>query len=308
MRSGLKYLLLVSGALYSFLTTAQPSAIVFERGKMYRFELNNGEMITGFVAEFDDDWLTVEKKPDLVRVEIRRTTIKRVTRVSTQQALEDDVFGENPHAESYMTCGSALPMKEEELSGTAHWFLFDQSQYAFSKHWAIQASSVLFYPFGIGVKCSYPIDEMNHLGASVNGFLDVSASDRYGWAAGFSAMFRYSHGGSNRNFTIGAGFLGANERMFAGYNSSSPLMTTPMLSAGYCNRVSKKWSLVMDGHLFPDDGLMIGGAGLKYIRDESSCWTAGCYLVRSAIYNPVIALMASRSIPLPYFSFSRKFN
>ena len=293
---------------FAWCCNGQSGTVAIERGFDYRIELNTGETVIGFVVSLNDEWITIEKRPTLKRTEIRRSTIRSAEKISPRESVAEDVFGENPHAESYMLGSSALPFNPEELSGNAHWFLLNQSQYTFNEHLALEATSLIFYPFGLGLKCNFSVDDLNHLGASVNGFVDFAGTDQNNWALGFAAFGRFTHGSSNRNFTIGGGLLGANQQMFGNYAPGKTVIAIPVLTAGFCNRFAERWSVVLEGHVLPDEGLMIGGAGFKFLRDKTSCWTFGCYGIMMETYNPLLRVFGRRTIPLPYFSYARKFD
>ncbi len=307
MRNVNKYLLPVF-LLLQICLAAQADSLKLKHGRHYRFTLNDGSEHKGFVVEESADYLTIESRPDLKRTEIRKSTIVKVEVVSTSESLREDVLGTNPHPENYMLFSPALPFEPQQLSSTGHWLILENIQYAFNENWAINATALTFYPCAIGVKNTFKVNRNTYVGASANAFAWLGGNDGSSNLLGFLLQAKLTQGNSNRNFTAGAGLIGLNSALFGLNLSGNTFIQTPILSMGFCNRFASRWSLVLDGHMLPEEMLMIGGAGLKFLNDEKRCWSFGFYSFLRDPQSQILAGNRSFSLPLPYLSYARKFD
>lgn len=224
---------------------------------------------------------------------------RRKARLASDLLLED-----NPHARYYMCLSSAFLFDAEKVSSSSHWLIFENLEYAFSEHWAIQVNTLAFYPISLGLKCAYRLSDDNYIGANVFGLGDIT----YGNGSllfGYGLQGRFTKGDSNRNLTIAVGLLGLSNTLF--YNpSSSRFLHLSFINAAYCKRIGPKTALNLEIWHFPEAGSNLGGLAVKFIGNPSTCWTVGCYTLLNRSGNTLNIDLGA--IPVPYVGVSRKFD
>jgi hypothetical protein len=300
-RSAIFLLLLLS----SVVVTAQQDTLTI--GRNYKLLLNNDEVVTGFYTGSDKDYVILEMRPSFTEVFVRRNTIVKVTPVTARDAAAEDPLGENPHADMYLVSSAVLPFQKDCFSTSAHWFIFDQIQYAFTKNVAVYVTSLTFYPCGAGVKVSHQVNDLTYIGADVSGMMRIGNQDVGSEVLGYMAQAKLTHGTSNRNFTIGAGIMGINPNAIGQYNAGELLLNSPVVSAGFCNRFAERWSLVLDGYYLSEENVLFGGCGFKFLRDEEIAWCFGAYSHVNELGAAQAMGHRAFAFPIPYLSYTRKF-
>jgi len=277
---------------------------VYRHGIHYTFKMRNGDIYSGYVKDESRDFVVLENRMTHETVEIRKSEII-VRGQPKSRNPENEILGENYHAKNYMLLSSAFLFDAKKASTNSHWLILENIEYAFSEHWAISLNTLAFYPISIGAKCNYQIGEDNYVGASVFVVGDILSGGGSSLLFGYGAQAKFTKGISNKNFTLSGGLLGLNSELF--YTSSaSPFLNMPFVSAAYCNRFSKSIALNFEGWYLPDLNAGLAGVGIKFVGDESICWTLGCYALLNGADNTLKVNL--KTLPIPYFGVARKFN
>lgn len=278
----------------------------YKQGVNYKFKTSAGTTHYGFVVFEDEKFVLVENKKTMERIELRKSEIisaEVLPVVRNYNSEEED----NPHAGNYLFTSSAFLFEEGRGVSTAHWFVFENIEYAFTDNWALTANSFAFYPISIGSKCAFKLSDYDHIGASAfamgNPLGRNNSNNSLFWC--YSALIKYTRGNTNKNFTLSTGILGLNSD-FTGNVTSKPFVNLLFASGAYCNRFSKNWAVNVEGWYFPEAITAIGGLGLKYIADDRNCWSFGCFtFFENTGRTPSLNY---KTIPIPYIGVSRKFN
>lgn len=276
----------------------------YRHGIHYTFKMRNGEIYSGYVKEETKDFVTIENRMTHETVELRKSEIViRNQRKATDETT--DFIGENPHARNYMLMNSALLFEESKASTNSHWLLLENLEYSFTKNWAANINTLAFYPFTIGIKCAFKVGENNYVGGNAFAIGDIFSGSSSSLLFGYGAQARVTRGTSNKNFTFAGGIFGMKSELF-NISTTSAYVNMPFVSAAYCNRLSKNIALNFEGWYLPDLSSGLAGAGIKFVGDPSYCWTLGCYALMNG-YNNTVRLNL-KTLPIPYFGVSRKFN
>jgi hypothetical protein len=292
-------------SFFSASTFGQDStAFIYEYrlGTHYIIKTRN-EVHRGYVIEETTDAITVEH-----RVTHQKSILKKSEILSAKpappNAMGRIVEEENLHARNYLLSSSAFLFEPNTSHSTGHWLLLENIDYAFSKNWAVDLNALAFYPFSLGVKCAYKVGDEEFIGANVFGVGDFFSSNSNSFFWGYGACAKFTKGSSNHNFTFSAGLLGINSDIYTYRNVS--FVNMAFLGGAYCNRISKLLALNLEGWYLPESQVGLGGVGVKFLGNESFCWTLGCFTLLNNYSNTF--RINGKNIPIPYFSLSRKFQ
>lgn len=276
----------------------------YRRGIKYYVKTTMGTDYTGFILKETRDILTIEDRTTHEVTELRKDAIVSVRIFSDRQSFLTDITGENRYANNYLFATSAFTFKKEHVGFNCHWLFLENLEYAFTDNWAVTMSSITFYPMSLGIKCAYKLDEMNYIGGNVFTMGNVlGQSDMFLW--GYGAYAKLTHGTSNQNFTLSGGALGLNSGFFY-TRPTSLFVNLPFASLAYCNRVSQKMVVNLEGWYFPELRSAFAGAGIKLVNNEERCWSFGCYgLINN--FNTSSINVNVKTIPIPYVSLSQNF-
>lgn len=297
-------MLVVCGLIHSQTPADSTFERKFRNGTSYILKTRGGDIYTGVVTSESREFVSVENKLTLETIELRKSEIIRISRPGSR-SLHDQIFGENIHARNYLFLGSAFLFEEDRATTNSHWLLLENIEYAFTENWAITLNTLAFYPITLGAKYVHKISSDAYVGATVFGIGDINSGASRSFLFGYGAQAKFTKGNSNRNFTLSCGVLGLTSDLF--YTASSRLfVNTPFVSAAWCNRFSKNVALNLEGWYLPEISSGLGGLGFKFIGDEITCWTVGCYTLLNNYDNTL--KLNFRTIPIPYFGVSRRFN
>ena len=275
----------------------------FKHGINYTVKTRGGEMFTGFVKDETKDFVVFENRMTRETVELRKTEIIRISQPQGRD-LTNEIMGENLHAKNYLFLSTAFLHEEGKASTNSHWLLLETIDYAFSDNWAISLNTLAFYPITLGVKFCYQLNDDNYIGANVFGVGDITSGSG-SLLFGYGAQGKFTKGSSNKNFTLSGGVLGLSSQLF--YTSAkNPFVNIAFISGAYCNRFSKRVALNLEGWYLPDLNAGLGGIGFKFIGDEITCWTIGCYTLMNNYDNSL--RLNLKTVPIPYFGVSKRFN
>ncbi len=278
----------------------------YKKGIMYTINTSIGTKHSGFVVEETKDYIVLENRNTHEKIEINKSQIVLTASKNKNKNYAQDILGENEHASNYMLSNTAFLFEEGSSVSNNHWIFLQNIDYALSENWAVSVSSFIFYPLAFGLKYSYKINEYNHIGFSTNAMGNVIISTNLRsmfW--GYTAAAKYTYGSDNKNLTISAGLLALNSDLIDP-GTTTRFINIPFLSGAYCKRVNEKFVLLGETWLFPQTLAALAGAGFKYLHSNRIAWTFGCY---TNIVSEKNALkIDTKSIPIPYISFSRKFN
>lgn len=276
----------------------------YRRGVSYSIRTRSGNNYTGYVKSETPEFVTIVNKGTEESFELRKSEIIRVT-VNRGRIPREEIMGENPHAKGYLFLTSAFLFEPNKTSSYSHYLIFENINYAFSENWALSVNTLAFYPFSLGIRYAYHINDNNYLGFHVFGLSDVVSGFGSSFLFGYGAQGHFTKGNSNKNVTISGGLLGLNADIF--YTSPGvSFVKLPFVSAAYCNRFSRKVAFNLEGWYLPDVNSGLGGAAFKFISNDFTCWTVGCY-----------ALMNNRNhkagldfypLPIPYLGISKRFD
>ena len=276
----------------------------YKRGINYTLKTRNGEIFSGFVKNETKDYVTLENRITHETIELKKSEIIRINHAKDYDSSVE-LLGENPHAKSYMFLSSAFEFEENKASTNSHWLLLENIDYAFTDNWAISLNTLAFYPVTIGIKCAYQISDNNYLGANIFGIGDITSGSSSSLLFGYGAQAKFTKGSSNKNITLSGGVLGLNAELFY-VSPGSPFVNLVFLSGAYCKRFSKNVAFNLEGWYLPEVKTGLGGIGFKFIGDETTCWTVGCYALTNNYDNSL--KLNLKTLPIPYFGVSRKFN
>ncbi|PBQ33038.1 hypothetical protein CNR22_15050 [Sphingobacteriaceae bacterium] len=285
-------------------TTEEVFKPKYRHGVHYRFKMRNGDVYSGYVKEETKDFVKIENRMTHETVELRKSEITVRNQPRTRDVISDEM-GENDHARNYMLMNSALLFEESKASTNSHWLILENLEYSFTENWAANINTLAFYPFSLGVKCAYQVGDNNYIGGNAFVVGDIFSGSSSSLLFGYGGQARITRGTSNRNFTFSGGLLGLKSELF--YTSSpAPYVNMAFVSAAYCNRLSKNVALNFEGWYLPDLSVGLAGAGVKFVGDPNYCWTVGCFALLNGYDNTV--KLNFRTLPIPYFGVSRKFN
>ena len=211
----------------------------------------------------------------------------------------------NVHAKNYMFLSSAFLFEEGKAIANSHWLLLENINYAFTENWAITLNTLAFYPITLGVNCAFQLSDDNYVGGSVFAIGDITSGGNSTPLFGYGLHGKFTHGGSNKNITLSGGIIGLNADLF--YSSrNNVFVNTAFVSAAYCTRFKKNVVLNIEGWYLPELQSGLGGFGFKFIGNEYTCWTVGCYALLNNSDNTLRVNL--KAVPVPYFGVSRVFN
>jgi hypothetical protein len=279
---------------------------IFHVGMNYDFEMKNGTKYTGVVIGEDEIFVSVTHRNTKENWELRKSEILRFNIVAGPQNKDRAEALSNPHSRDYLLSTSAFLFKPNQLSSNGHWFLLDQIDYAFTENVALSVHTLAFYPMAMGLKVAFPVGEMDYIGGSLAGMVNLGAFSSAGPAfMGYLGSARYTHGTENRNITLSAGVLGLNSALLYEL-PTEPFMNTPFTSVAFCNQFAPRTALNLEGWYVPNEDVVLAGIGIKFLEDENSCWNFGCYTLMQRINNNL--QLNLKALPIPYIGVSRKFN
>ncbi|MEI6020410.1 MAG: hypothetical protein WCR21_04715 [Bacteroidota bacterium] len=302
------FLLLVFQLTLSSQVSNDTAAFVpqYRHGVLYTIETSIGTKHTGFIVLETKDYIVIENRNNFEKVEINKSQIIDNKQKKQNTPYTEEIFGDNDHAANYMFSGSAFLFEEGDSYSNTHYLIYQNMDYALTDHWAISVGSLLFYPISIGIKCNFKINDYNYYGFSANAVGNIFAG-RSGaqpfW--GYNALAKFTHGTSNKNFTISSGILAINALMIDP-SSTQFFFNIPFVSGAYCNRFTEKFALNTEVWLFPQTMVALAGAGFKYLHSNRIAWTFGCYT--NVISDKNQLKLNTTSIPIPYIAYARKFK
>ncbi|MBA3681256.1 MAG: hypothetical protein H0W73_08850 [Bacteroidetes bacterium] len=274
----------------------------YRRGVNYIAKTNNGFTHTGFLFEETKDFIILENRKTYERTELRKNTLISCYPAGSKKDFIG-ILGENPSSDSYIFSNSAFPYEKGQVTVHYHWFIVENINWAFADNWSFTCNTLLFYPTSLGIKCAYNIGGLNYVGGNIFAFGNVGSNNPGTLLFGYGAIGRYTRGTSNSNFTVSGGLLGVNSSIFV--NTAKTDFTNLLFANGsYCNRFAEHFSLNIEGWYFPEQDIMLGGLGFKYIHSENVSWTFGAYSLLNNSAN--IITFNKKTIPLPYIGMSRK--
>jgi hypothetical protein len=277
----------------------------FKHGIKYSVKTSSGNSCVGFVVEETKDFIILEDRLTHEKCELRKRDIVRTERVPDTGKFSSVPMGENLHAQSYMLSGSAFLFEERKMRTNAHWLMLESIDYAFTDNWALSVNTLAFYPFTVGLKCAYQLNEETFIGGNLFGIGNVLASGNNSPLLGYGALGKFTKGTSNKNMTLSGGLIGINSDIFAGIRTV-PFVNVGFISLAYCNRFSKRVALNLEGWYLPEINAGFGGVGFKFVGDEVTCWTLGCYVLMNRADNTIKVNL--KTVPIPYFGVSKRFT
>lgn len=278
----------------------------YKKGQRYTFKTVAGTTHTGYVINETRDVVTIENRNIHETLELNKNDIISAKPFPEKSVYQQDILGDNIHAGSYLLTGSAFEFEEGEVVSNNHWLILQNIEYAVNKNWAFTTNAIAFFPFSIGLKCSYRIGDMAHVGGNVFGMANLLSNDRsLPFLLGYGGLVKYTYGTSNKNLTLSGGVLGVSTAWLA-IAASDVYVNVPFLSAGYCNRFSTNVAFVSECYYMPQTTTLFGGAGVKLVGNENYSWGFGLYTFLST-YNNSLSL-SLKTVPIPYIGVGRRFN
>lgn len=277
----------------------------YKRGVLYTINTNLDISYKGFIVDETEYTIVVEDRQSLERIELRKGEIKSAKIFTNKESFVNYV-GENYHARNYMAATSAFLFKPEELTSNYNWFIFEDLDYAFSKNFAIGANSLGFYPVSVGAKLNFKLDKNTHIGASAFAYGALNIFSNLGFLfIGYSANVKCTRGNTNENITVTGGVLGIRSEFYTLNPVTNPYQNLFYANAAYCNRLSERVTLNLEGWYIPEAQIGFAGAGIKLIKQASSSWTFGCFGIVN--FQTTIVTFNYKAIPIPYIGYSQKF-
>jgi hypothetical protein len=285
---------------------AQSDSVTFipsyKKATRYRVVTTVGEVYEGFVTREDARAIVVEDRRANQSRELLKSGIASARPVNIRENVLD-ALGENDHAESYLFSSAAFTFKRGTLMSRSHWFLVETTDFALSKNVAISVNSFAFIPLSLGLKCAFEIGEETFVGFSAFG--SASLQQRGLTFFGYAGQASFTKGNSNRNFTVSGGLLGLHSDLISGVSPTPGYLNVPYTSVAFCNRFSRHGAFVMEGWYLPESAAGMAGGGLRFLQDEHTCWSFGCFVFFSNYMTGF--QLQRRTLPLPYLGLTRKF-
>ncbi|MBL7932199.1 MAG: hypothetical protein JNL60_09860 [Bacteroidia bacterium] len=274
-------------------------------GQNYSVLTSQGDVYTGYVSEETAEFITLKNRATQEKYELRKNAIVDRKILREAPPMSDLLsFSTNPQPRYYMLSENALLFDAHSLHMNSHWLLMEKFDYAFTKNVGICMSALAFYPYSLGVKAAFQLQKNDYIGGSIFGVGDITSKQQSSWFLGYGALARYTKGNENRNINVSAGFVGINNSFFLTYKSR-PYVNMMVLNAGLTNRFRESLAFNAEAWYLPALNIGLGGIALKFMSDEYSCWTLGCFAFLNGKNDGVKLDM--KSLPLPYFGVSRKF-
>ncbi len=280
----------------------------YKTGILYIIKTNIGTSHRGFIVQENKDNIIIESKHSHDSLRINKSNIISSKIISEPKVNRDrdKTFEKNYHAGNYLIGGSAFLFEEGSSTSTAHWLLINNIDYAITENFAITANTLLFYPFSVGMKCSFHINDLNYVGANVFAMTDPISLLSNGFSMlGYGTSAKFTHGTENNNLTVSAGLLGLNAELF-GTGTTPLFINLGYVSLAYCNRFSERFAFNTEGWYFPQTQEAIVGLGLKLINNENTFWNFGCFTFLQNSGSTI--RLSDNMIPIPYIGYTRKFN
>ncbi len=278
----------------------------YKPGIVYVIKTNIGTSHRGFIVMENKDNIIIESKNTHDSLRINKINIISSKIISAPKTYEDKTYEKNQHAANYLISSSAFLFEEGASTSNTHWFLINNIDYAITENFALTANTLLFYPFSVGIKCAFRLNDLNYIGANIFIAVDpISLLSDGASILGYGANAKFTHGTENNNLTASAGLLGLNSDLF-GIGPTPPFVNLAYVSLSYCNRFSERLAFNGEGWYFPQTQETIAGLGLKFVNNEKICWSFGCYAFLQN--NGSTIQFGNNAIPIPYIGYSRRFN
>lgn len=253
--------------------------------------------VTGFLIRETAETVVIEDRTENHIYEIRKNTIISMKPFSDFRVLKQDVYGDNPHAHTYMFSSSSLVTDEAQSYVNYQWFLCENINYGLSPNWQITVNTIFLYPVSLGLKCAYEIAPETFLGGNVFAAGNMSSRVSPALFFGYGACGRFTKGTPNQNFSISGGVVGLNPDLF-GNTSRSTFLNLPYANVAYASRFHERWSVCLEGWYFPQVEAGFGGIGFKFLKSEITAWTFGCFTYINTKNNQITPDL--KALPIPF--------
>lgn len=279
----------------------------YKIGHNYSLFTSQGILYTGYVVEETLEFVTLQNRATREKHEVRKSTVVEARILREAPPLAEVLnYARHPQPRYYLLSENALLFDERTLYLNSHWLLMEKFDYAFTKNIDVCMSTLAFYPYSLGLKTSFQLQKNDYVGAAVFGVGDVvSSSKNESWFMGYGALARYTKGNENRNINLSAGWVGINSNFFNFYRSQA-YTHFMLLNAGLSTRFRENLAFTSEAWYIPALDVGLGGIALKLMSDEYNCWTLGCFAFINGNVDGI--KLNVKSLPLPYFGVSRKFN
>jgi hypothetical protein len=282
-------------------------------GIKYVFKTSFGTTHTGYVTKETKDAILIEHRSIHGTMQLNKSDIISAKPMENIKQPEENSFGDNNHADSYMFSSSAFTFDEGGIVSRNHWLLMQNIDYSFTENFAFTTSAIAFLPYCFGLKGAFRMDDLNYAGGSVFAIGNIFSNNQASVFGAYGLQARYTHGTSNNNFTFAAGLIGISNTWLP-QPVSKPIVNVGFLSGAYCNRFSKRVAFIAEGWYFPSslsviNGLdlsFIGGIGIKLVGNDYYSWSFGCYSFLDTYDNNF--RINRGSFPIPYVGIVRKFS
>lgn len=278
----------------------------FRIGQNYSIFTNQGNVYTGYVFDESAEFVIIQNRLTHERNEIRKSTIVEAKRLREAPEMAAALpYSRHPQPRYYILSENALLFEPNTLCMNSHWLLLEKFDYAFNQNLDICMSTLAFYPYSLGLKTAFQLQKNDYVGGSVFGVGDIASSNKGSWFFGYGALARYTKGNENRSINLAGGFVGLNSDLLSFY-STRRLTHMLLLNAGLSTRFRETLAFTSEVWYLPALNLGLGGIAIKFISDEYNCWTLGCFAFINGNNDGIKINL--KSLPLPYFGVSRKFN
>lgn len=285
-------------------TDTGPFIPQFRKGMMYVVKTSDGTSYVGRVTEESRLFITIEDRKTRLTSELRKSAIVS-SRLFSDKKAHDLLLGENYHANYYMFSSSSVLYDKPEVSASYQWFLFENINIKIDENWDITTNTILLYPTTIGVKCAYEIGDEMYLGGNIFVVGNINANVLPYFFLGYGGLARFTKGNTNTNFSISGGVIGINNELFATPSSSKtkePFLNLPFVNVAYANRFAERWSVVGEAFYFPEAQTGFAGGGFKFIKNEETSWTFGCFAYLNMVNNQLS--IGRTALPIPFLSYT----
>lgn len=219
--------------------------------EIYQIQTDDGNEYVGNLVEETETHYTIHTE-NLGLLQIKKTTVKKMIKVTSSQIHQGHVWTDNPQSARYFWAPNGYGLKKGEGYYQNIWVLFNQVSYGFTDHFSLGAGLMPLFLFASDVnpvwiqpKFSFPVvkDKFN-LGAGTIFFHAIGED-----GSGGGLLFLTATAGStDQNISLGMAYAYTLDDM-----SSVPLWNLSLM-----NRLNQKTYLISENYLAIHNG-EVGG-------------------------------------------------
>ncbi len=205
---------------------------------------------------------------------IPKYAVKSMTKANLDNMRGGEYFSENPHASRYFYTPTGYGIKKGEGYVQTIWGVYYQLQYGITDNFSLGVSTTFIgTPITLTPKYSFEINPKLHIAVGaqigIETYTTVNGNPIL-LGIGYTSL---TAGSKEDNLSIGLGYA---QISFDGENGGGAAVSLAGIT-----RVAKKISIMGEFWVFPKDGVLFGGPGLRIIRKKENILDFGFWVVGS---------------------------